>query len=90
MRGRVSPHPSGLRPATFPEGEGFGKEKILKIRMTGREVPEEFRDFDRLEIEGTTLLEQPSMEAQAGPLIVEINNKGQWVALYREVENSDH
>nr|DAP96467.1 MAG TPA: hypothetical protein [Caudoviricetes sp.] len=22
MRGRVSPHPSGLRPATFPGGEG--------------------------------------------------------------------
>ena len=62
----------------------------MKIRMTGRDVPEEFRGFDRLEIEGTTLLEQPSMEAQDGPLIVEINNKGQWVALYREVEHNDH
>ena len=62
----------------------------MKIRMTGRELPEEFRSFDRLEIEGTTLLEQPSMEAQDGPLIVEINNMGQWVALYREAEKRDH
>lgn len=62
----------------------------MKISVTGREAPEEFRGFDRREIDGTVLLEQPEMTKAAGPLIVEINNTGQWVALYREAETDDH
>lgn len=61
----------------------------MKLRVTGNDRPEETFMFDSSEIQGTRLLMQRDLEKGRGDLVVEINNTGHWVAIYRGGEVDD-
>lgn len=62
----------------------------MKLRVTGNDRPEEAFVFDSSEIQGTRLLMQRDLEKGWGDLVVEINNTGHWVAIYREDKANDN
>ena len=61
----------------------------MKLRVTGNEAPEEKFVFDSSEIQGTRLLMQRDLNRGRGDLVVELNNTGHWVAIYREGNDDD-
>lgn len=62
----------------------------MKLRVTGNDLPEEEFVFDSSEIEGTRLLMQRDLKKGRGDLVVEINNTGHWVAIYRGGKANDN